>query len=572
MIKTKSIIATLALMSLAQQAAVAVGGHWIVGGADFSVDTLYHATVGPGTTLTQLRVTGPIGGVTTVNNLFYTTVELANPNVEMRVAKAGNSMRALETVPEIAARHNTNDGETYFAGINADFFNMSYPYLPLGATIANGSFSNSNAPAASADIDDYFLWFDPQGVPTLSRHVTFDTWGTVTYPDGGTYSFKVNDARGTDELIIYTPQWQFIDSNGKRYDAGVTGTNPWGDEVALMPVEGRTMWGNNLTLEVVSAPEHFIGCMTIPTGGFVLSGHGKAIPQISALKVGDRINVTIGAKADGVGAAVRDLVGGYPFILRGGAVQPTLSYPGHLANPEPRTAVGYNADKTRLTMLVVDGRNAGGSAGVSQQMLARFISCLGCTEAMNFDGGGSSTMYIDALGVRNIPSSSSLDNRPEGKPRTVVNSLFAVAVAPADKDVASIEIREKRVDLVTGEQYTPTVYGYNKYGVLVNKDLKGYSVNIAPELCTVNGTTLTARSGQYRGPLTVSYNGATHSVPVYLNGADGEYVVTGIGAVAADDDVEPVYYNMQGMRIAEPAPGTVVIERRGSQVTKRLVR
>ena len=62
-------------------------------------------------------------------------------------------------------------------------------------------------------------------------------------------------------------------------------------------------------------------------------------------------------------------------------------------NRDPRTAVGYTADNHAI-MLVADGRQSSISAGVSLIELADIMISLGCVEAMNLDGGGSTQMAI----------------------------------------------------------------------------------------------------------------------------------------------------------------------------------
>lgn len=558
--------------SIASVIAIKAADRWNINGVDFTVDTLYTATVGPGTVETELCVVGPINGETKTHKLFYTTVDLTNPNVEMRAVKAGNSTRALETVPQIASRYSSED-EVYFAGVNADFFSLEFPYHSLGANIMSGSLARRTLTGPSADIDDYFLSFDCKGVPTFARHVNLASNGKVQFVDGSTNSIVFNDERRTDYMVLYTKQWQRY-SDGRLYDTGYTGTNEWGTEVALVPVDKKsTMWGGEMELEVVSNPAELVGNMLIPAGGYVLSGHGASRVPLSNLRIGDKVRISADAKLDnGSMIETKELIGGFPFILVGGTIQATLNYPGHLSGPEPRTAVGYNADKSKLIMLVVDGRNAGGSAGVSQNMLAQFCKKLGCSDAMNFDGGGSSTMYINKLGVRNIPSGSSLDSRPEGTPRAVVNALCAVATAPADYEVASIEIREKRIDLNAGEVYVPTVYAYNKYGVLVDADLKGYKIDVAPELGSVTDSKFTAGTGNYKGDFTVSYNGLTCSIPLFINGSNGEYVASGICESFIDmPSVATEYYTIMGQRISNPVSGTIVIEKKGDVVVKRVV-
>lgn len=539
---------------------------WLVEYKEYSVDTTYHATVGPGTTLTHLDVNGPTG----LNHLFYTEIDLGNPWIEMRSAKAKNNMRAVETVPDIAARFDA-PGQRYFAGVNADFFNTGYPYNSLGACISNGQLTNRQTTGPSADIDDYYLCFDSNGVPQFSRHVTLATSGSVSFRGNNSYPCSINAERTSNGLVIYTPQWQYI-NYGVTHPAGHTGTNEWGYEVAVRLVDGeRTFWGHTASLEVISDVEKNVGNMEIPLDGFVLSGHGTSGALVSDLKKGDVIKVFFDFKANDATFDAREVIGGFPYLLYAGTVQATPGYPEHLANPEPRTAVGYNDDKTRMIMLVVDGRKAGGSAGATQQQLAWFMKNLGCTYAMNFDGGGSSTMYVDRLGIRNVPSSSSLDaDRKEGEPRVVVNALFAVSTSPDDNEVAAIEIVDKHLDLTTGQSYTPTVYGYNRYGVLIDKNLSGYKCNVSPMIADVNdNNTLKAADGHYSGLLTVTYGDATHSIPVYLNGG-GEFVNASVDNIIADDnfDAPTMYYNLQGIRVDNPAPGSFYIEKRGSSIRK----
>ncbi len=540
---------------------------WLVENSTYTVDTMYHATVGPGTTLTELKVNGPSG----TNNMFYTRIELSNQWVEIRAAKAGNSMRAVETVPDIAKRFNSSEAN-YFAGINADFFNTKYPYNSLGACISNGQLSNRQTTGDAADIDDYYLCIDESGEPRFARHVTLATEGSVMFPDGQGIICKINALHGTNSLVLYTPQWQFI-YNGTTYPVGQTGTNGYCTEVVVKPIDGsRTIWGHSGQLEVIDSPVNGVGNMKIPDGCYVLSGHGTSANAVNNLKKGDVISAYMGFKADNSNFAAREVIGGFPYLLQNGKIWPTHSYPEHLPNKEPRTAVGYNEDKTVMIMLVVDGRNAGGSAGATQSQMAWFMKNLGCRDAMNFDGGGSSTMYIDRLGIRNIPSTSSLDkDREEGEPRVVVNALFAVSTSPVDNEVASIEIVDKYLNLVSGQQYTPTVYGYNKYGALIDKNLTGYKCKISPLIAQTTHNTLTGADGEYSGVLTVEYDNATYSIPVYLNGG-GEYVSAGIENVTVDNesDIPYVYYNMQGVKIDNPVDGMPYIIKQGSRVTKQI--
>jgi exopolysaccharide biosynthesis protein len=86
----------------------------------------------------------------------------------------------------------------------------------------------------------------------------------------------------------------------------------------------------------------------------------------------------------------------------------------------PRTAVGLDAHGTKLTILVVDGRKPGVAAGMSLDELAAELMRLGCRQALNLDGGGSSLMAVrdPATGSYRI-----LNEPTDGRERAVANAL-----------------------------------------------------------------------------------------------------------------------------------------------------
>jgi exopolysaccharide biosynthesis protein len=68
----------------------------------------------------------------------------------------------------------------------------------------------------------------------------------------------------------------------------------------------------------------------------------------------------------------------------------------------PRTAMGVRADGTWV-LVVVDGRRPTVSIGMTLAELAELMKSLGCKDALNLDGGGSSTLYLYGQ-VVNTPS------------------------------------------------------------------------------------------------------------------------------------------------------------------------
>lgn len=85
----------------------------------------------------------------------------------------------------------------------------------------------------------------------------------------------------------------------------------------------------------------------------------------------------------------------------------------------PRTAIGVKPNGN-IILLTIDGRNEN-SAGASLHELARLMRWLGCSDAINLDGGGSTTLWTAADGVVNYPSDNKKwDHEGERKVANVI--------------------------------------------------------------------------------------------------------------------------------------------------------
>ena len=90
-----------------------------------------------------------------------------------------------------------------------------------------------------------------------------------------------------------------------------------------------------------------------------------------------------------------------------------------IADKHPRTAMGYTP-QGQLIYLVVEGRFPGKSEGATLPELATILKDLGCVEALNLDGGGSSAMLVngkptitpsDKEGERPVPAVMMIKNK-----------------------------------------------------------------------------------------------------------------------------------------------------------------
>ncbi len=110
-------------------------------------------------------------------------------------------------------------------------------------------------------------------------------------------------------------------------------------------------------------------------------------------------------------------VGGGPVLVHDGKIKITnneeLKFAGKaIEDKHPRTCIGYTADG-KLIIMVIQGRFPGIAEGATLTQQAKMLVDLGCAEALNLDGGGSSCMLVngketikpsDAVGERAVPA------------------------------------------------------------------------------------------------------------------------------------------------------------------------
>lgn len=123
-----------------------------------------------------------------------------------------------------------------------------------------------------------------------------------------------------------------------------------------------------------------------------------------------------------------EVVGGNLILLRNGAIVHHAD-----TNRHPRTCVGLNADHSKLILLVVDGRKPGVSIGMRCDDLAATLLRLGCSEALNLDGGGSAIMAV----LDKTTGKYRILNQPSDGHERPVADVLGVTVDPADETAPS---------------------------------------------------------------------------------------------------------------------------------------
>ena len=474
-------------------------------GVDYTVDTLFHAKIGPGTTQTQLRLEAP-----NPLNVFYLTVDVSTPGVSIRTVSGTDKVAGTSRTSAMAESH-SKEGLLYFAGTNGDFYWTS-------GTATNGS-SKVGTPTSSCTVENevytahnqwYQFVYDMSGVPYVD-HIDYYQ-GTAACGDKTT-SFKgVNCASINNGLTLYTPRYWGSTNQGDRAGSCY--------EVTAKLVDGEKFAaGGTYKIEITSEPNST--CDTqIPDDGFVLHGRGNtsqgntgAADFVKGLKPGDVITIdNVILTSDGQRIYPRSIVSGNPKNVGLGETLDTEGERGDASSRHPRTCIGYTQDRKHIIMMVIDGRTSA-SAGVTTSMLADVMRYAGAYESTNIDGGGSSTLYTQALGIRNHCS--------DGTERSVGGGVFAVLEAPEDNEIAELQFSDWKVEIPSLAVYTPVVYAYNKYGKLINADYKDYSLECPAGLGEIinDGHSLMSSEASTSGVLTVtSANGIKASVNVFLTG------------------------------------------------------
>ncbi len=154
------------------------------------------------------------------------------------------------------------------------------------------------------------------------------------------------------------------------------------------------------------------GSNRIPADGYIISASGQKRTQLLALlKVGTKIKFRGKHSSptefmpSSAYALSEDITNGVPQLIKNGKIEITWeeekSSKSFVETKHPRTAVAKLKDG-KFLMVTVDGRSEA-SGGIGLEDLAKILLDLGATDAMNLDGGGSSTMFLDGK-VVNHPS------------------------------------------------------------------------------------------------------------------------------------------------------------------------
>ncbi|MDR3542617.1 MAG: phosphodiester glycosidase family protein [Desulfosporosinus sp.] len=321
-------------------------------------------------------------------NIKVLRIDTTNPNIKIDTLANSYVTDQLSTVLSLAEESGA------VAAVNASFFNpldggTGYPDGPFvrgGDLLATSGWYNQNKDEmASFSLDK-------------TGQMLFNYWkNDLTLTGSNQVSFAVSQynqpsRQQYNDITVLDNKWGIT-------TLGASETYP--DLVEILVSQGR-----------VAEIRQALPPVTIPANGYVVISRGEqAAKLLKSFKIGDPANFTVTSNPNW--SDLQMSATGSSILVKDGQIPETFSFSTDSINDyNPRTLVGSSEDGKQLILVTVDGRQDN-SIGLTQTQSAQLMQELGAYNALNFDGGGSTTMVARKLGtsnleVVNIPSDGSL--------------------------------------------------------------------------------------------------------------------------------------------------------------------
>ncbi len=278
-----------------------------------------------------------------------------NQNIEINPQLSSSKLSSKSTITSIAKKNNS------IAAINGTYFKPQTG-VPLGTLMINKKLYTGPVynRVAMGIFDNGF------DMARVELNATLKT------SKGELKIDNVNQPRMLSTYVLaYTPQWGAFAPASPQY----------GIQIAVE--EGKI---TSISTQALPIPEN----------GYVIVG-----PKEKLEKFFDAKKVNLDIKTIPNWENVNHIISGGPYLVKNGEIfiDMTEQKLGAIGGKNPRTAIGYTEDGN-LIMVAVDGRE-GESVGMTLKELAGFMQSVGCINAMNLDGGGSTVMYVNGHVVNN---------------------------------------------------------------------------------------------------------------------------------------------------------------------------
>jgi exopolysaccharide biosynthesis protein len=333
------------------------------------------------------------------------------------------------------------------AAVNGDFFYMGDPTYTYGPLIRDNKLITSPLPFSD-------------GYPTVSRlsdgSVDISVWNPkITVYGSDSTEFNVVVLNKTSSI-----EWgpTILTSDWNKTSPGYTTK----DIVEVVVVDS-----------IVSEVRRNQPSTNIPENGYVIASSNAATMEqmLNSFKEGQPVSLNI--ELDFSPEDVNWSFGALNYIVKDGMENEISS---QVLGAHPRTAIGFNKDNTEMIMVTIDGRHRD-YVGAKQTELAKIMIDLGAYNAVNMDGGGSTTMGVDFLKnanitVVNIPS--------DGRERKIASGVGVFNNYPDSDKIDKIEIEALQNSIFNKTETELKLKFFNEYYTPVDADLRNVDFSVSP--------------------------------------------------------------------------------------------
>lgn len=413
-------------------------------------------------------------------------LELSNKSQVLPTVAVNSNIRSMSRMTT-KIKNETQKGKYVYGGVNADFF-ATNTGIPLGSVIENKEVLSAG---------------------TAANAIGFKSDGSAVI---GTADFNIsmnigNNSYDVDYLNKNASKWGLYLLTD-RYSSTTVGDGTVGTEIVVRIDSGVMKLGETVQGTVVDVRKN-TNSRIIQKNHMVLF-----VPNIDAdinlansTKFGDKVTLKI-TDQSGKWKDVTQMVGGGDILVKNGAVQ--SGFDSSIGGQNTRTAAGVKADGT-LVLYALDKRK-GISNGLTLKSVAEYLKSIGCVDAINLDGGGSTTMHVrngNDIGIVNHPT--------DGAERSVTNGI--ILVSKATQNQLYLSMGTDTLYLASNSVFTDKVYGVRDGVKWDISDKVSYSYSGTGASASSNK--ISSGSGTGTGTLKASYDGKSASRSVNIvNSAD----------------------------------------------------
>lgn len=343
--------------------------------------------------------------------LFYAeSGDYSKHTFALHTIRTESGSYTLSTVMDIAKDYEKTTGKKVECAINGDFFYTSgSPVDTLaidGSVITTGNFTTKSC-----------FGFDNKGGSVIGRltqtKMCLRVGGSEIVVD------KVNAIPSAGEVSFYTSATAVSLPDCGKYIFNATGS------LTDFPVKGTSA---RMTTGAVTDNN----ALTLTGGRFaIVCGGDNQTSQLLFKNVKYGVKAEVIKKPSGIYEGMSYIVGGYDKLVEKGELLKNYHTDNAGDTCAPRSILGIKQDGT-MFIAVIDGRQSGYSVGITVTDEAALAKSLGAYNAIELDGGGSSTFIVrenDALVLKNKPS--------DGAMRKVSNAVLIVREESPDTSDSS---------------------------------------------------------------------------------------------------------------------------------------